>query len=709
MEKILFTWILSLLATVATASVQYKGLNYELDAFKNTAVVLASECADELVIPETITVEGKNYTVKGIAKYAFQRCSQLTMVTIPKTVKNIGAKAFANGNIISINISDLRVWCNMAHEYLYHTTGGQYIYEPIGNYRLFLNGSEINTLKIPSDVTYLSTNSFAGCISISNVIMQDNLSTIGDYAFYKCANLSKIEFGNNVTSIGEYCFCHCELLENIELPKSLKELKIGALLSLNLKEITIPGNVTKIGSGCFLDCHKLTTIKFEDSDLDIALGYGQYNWQPLFIGCPLQKLYLGRNFKKKTMSSSIGYSVSPFSNQTGLTTVTIGDNVKSIGPYLFEGCSSLSEIKLPQSLEIIETGAFKGCSSLSEINTPQSLKIIREGAFDGCDKLPILDNIQYAGNCAIKVTDRDLECYNLAKDTKMILSSCFFGCTKLGKIDLPSSIVYWGDNVFGGCTNLTEISIPDKVKGIGKSMFYGCENLKQIIIPSNIETIYAGAFAGCKSLTEMVIPQSVRRIGDSAFYGCSSFLIKYISIPKSVICLNGNPFVKWDGKLECLSPNFIYEDDVLFNKDKSKIISFRNQAIRSYIIPSSVTSIGDSAFRGCSLEEVAIPDSVTRIGNHAFEDCFSLTGIVIPDSVTSIGDWAYGGCSSLSSIVIPNSVTSIGNGAFSDCSSLFNIVIPSSVTSIGSEAFAGCNFSNNLKQELISRFGDKIF
>lgn len=522
MAKILLTWVLSLLVTIASASIQYEGLNYEINEWKSSAVVLKSECEDELIIPETITVDGKNYTITGIEKCAFQGCSQLTTVTIPKTVKNIGAKAFANGNLISINISDLSSWCNMVHDYLYHTTGGQYLYEPIGNYRLFLNGSEINTLEIPSDVTCLSTNSFAGCKSISKVIIHDNVHTIGDYAFYECDALSKIEFGNNVTSIGEYCFYHCGLLENIDLPKSLRELKIGALLSLNLKEITIPGNVTKIGSGCFLDCQKLTTVKFEDSDLDITLGYGQYNGQPLFIGCPLQKLYLGRNFKEKTMSSSIGYSVSPFSNQTGLTTVTLGDNVKSIGPYLFEGCSSLSEINLSQSLEKIETGAFKGCSSLSEINTPQSLKIIEAEVFEGCEKLPILDNVQYAGNCAIKVIDRESECYNLAEGTRMILSSCFSGCTKLRKIDLPSSIVYWGDNVFGGCTNLTEISIPDKVRGIGESMFYGCENLKQIIIPSNIETIRAGAFGDCKSLTEIFVPQSVGRIGDDAFSGCTS-------------------------------------------------------------------------------------------------------------------------------------------------------------------------------------------
>ena len=183
----------------------------------------------------------------------------------------------------------------------------------------------------------------------------------------------------------------------------------------------------------------------------------------------------------------------------------------------------------------------------------------------------------------------------------------------------------------------------------------GCYSIKE-----GIRIICDRAFDWCCSLSNIVIPDSVASIGKEAFPYCIS--LESISIPKSVICLNDNPFVDWDGKLECLSPDFIYEDDILFNKDKSRIISFRNQNIKSYVIPNSVTSIGDSAF------------------------------------------W---GCRSLSDIVIPSSVTSIGDCAFWDCSSLSDIIIPSSVTSIGDSAFEDCNFQNDIVQELFSRFGNQ--
>ena len=108
-------------------------------------------------------------------------------------------------------------------------------------------------------------------------------------------------------------------------------------------------------------------------------------------------------------------------------------------------------------------------------------------------------------------------------------------------------------------------------------------------------------------------------------------------------------------------------------------------------IQSGVTSIGYSAFRGCTgLTEITIPDSVTSIGNYAFEGCTGLTEITIPDSVTGIGDNAFRSCTKLTTVTIQSGATSIGHSAFRGCTGLTEITIPDSVTSIGTSAFYGC-------------------
>ena len=308
--------------------------------------------------------------------------------------------------------------------------------------------------------------------------------------------------------------------------------------------------------------------------------------------------------------------------------------------------------------------------------------------------------------------------YSIRKGIKIICDEAFadckfIGCRSLTSLVIPDSVTNIGDYAFWNCRSLTDIVIPDGVTSIGKCAFEGCSALSSVVIPDSVSCIGFGAFENCSSLHSVVIPDSVTSIGESAFYDCESLSslvipdsvasigdnafsgcssLSSVVIPESVVNLNGNPFCRWDGELKCLSPYFIYDNKVLFDKDKSKIIAFRDKNTTSYVIPDSVTHIGESAFRHCSsLSSLVLPDSVTSIGDRAFEDCSSLKSLVLPDSVTSIGDNAFSDCSSLSSLVLPDGVTSIGDRAFYYCSSLRSIVIPNSVTSIGDNAFCGCS------------------
>ena len=276
-----------------------------------------------------------------------------------------------------------------------------------------------------------------------------------------------------------------------------------------------------------------------------------------------------------------------------------------------------------------------------------------------------------------------------------------------------------------------EYSIRKGVKVIGDRAFYACKSLISINIPNSVTYIGNHAFRGCKTLTSINIPNSVTNIGEGAFSGCKSLII--IIIPSSVVNMNGNPFCRWNGMLYNESKEFIYEHQVLFNKDRTTLIAYISNDT-NYIIPNSVTYIGNGAFRGCdsltsinipnsvtnignkafwgceSLTSINIPTSVTHIGNSAFSFCYSLTSINIPTSVTHIGNSAFMWCDSLTSIKIPNSVTSIGDSAFDNCSSLTSINIPNSVTNIGDWAFCGCkNLPSKIKSDIINRFGEKVF
>ena len=214
-------------------------------------------------------------------------------------------------------------------------------------------------------------------------------------------------------------------------------------------------------------------------------------------------------------------------------------------------------------------------------------------------------------------------------------ASCFYGCSGLTSITIPSSVTSLGDHCFEDCSGLTSITIPSSVTSIGDKCFWSCSGLTSITIPSSVISLGEGCFEFCSGLTSITIPSSVTSLGNFCFYECSG--------------------------------------------------------LTSITIPSSVTSLGRYCFEGCSdLTSIIIPSSVTSIGDKCFWNCRGLTSITIPSSVTSLGESCFENCSGLTSITIPSSVTSLGYSCFSGCSGLTSITIPSSVTSLGASCFVYC-------------------
>ena len=371
----------------------------------------------------------------------------------------------------------------------------------------------------------------------------------------------------------------------------------------SLVNINIPKGVTSIGDWAFNGCESLTNINLPDS------------------------------------MTSIGYSA--FSDCESLTSIIIPNSVTSIGVGAFYGCKSLTNINIPDTVTSIGDGAFADCKSLTNINIPESVTSIGDGVFFDCESLT---NI------------------NIPESVTSIGDQAFWGCNSLASINIPDNVTSIGYGAFLGCDSLTNINIPDNVTSIGDDAFKYCKSLKSISIPNNVTSIGDYAFSDCKSLTSINIPDSVTSIGVHAFDNCTS--LRSIIIPSSVVAIDGNPFCGCHADLFNESKAFVCEENVLFNKDKTTLISYRAKG----------------------------------------------TNYIIPDTVTSIGIYAFSGCKSLQSINIPNSVTNIGECAFFNCNSLTNINIPKSVTSVGEDAFSGCNSLRfGLRSEFIHRFGSKVY
>ncbi len=395
-----------------------------------------------------------------------------------------------------------------------------------------------------------------------------------------------------------------------------------------------------------------------------------------------------------------------FRNCTGLTSVSIPNSVTVIEHYVFAGCSGLTNVTIPTSITAIRNSAFSGCTGLTNFTIPNSVTSIGYYAFygSGLTSVTIPTSVTFVGQRAFK------NCPSL-KTLKFNAISCDDFTTDddvdflpfdsyITNVTIGSNVQHIPAGFLGGCTLISSITIPKSVTSIGNYAFAGCSGLTSITVSSTnpnydsrnnckaiIETASNTLIAGCKNT---VIPNTVTAIGGYAFYGSG---LTNITIPNSVTSIGTNPFAGCNSLTDITvandNPNYDSRDNcnAIIETATNKLIS----GCMSTVIPNSVTTIGDYAFKKCtSLTSVSIPTSVTLIGSWAFCGC-GLTSMTIPNSVTSIGWYAFQGCSGLTSVTIPNSITSLESGLFAGCTGLTSVTIPNSVTSIGYGVFDGCS------------------
>ncbi len=554
-------------------------------------------------------------------------------------------------------------------------------------------------------VISVADKAFSGNNRITSLKIEGS-PTVGEYAFENCLSLESVDLGN-VTEIGKRAFARSGITELVSEKLTLigEEAfsRCTSLEKVELGSTSVSGKVS-IGRNAFSYCTALTDFAVNKvveypSDYTILRGCDllgrlklfNFNYTPFEPGASgkltLKNLSGGTHFSLDSAEISNTDGITKeFSYGIELDRLIIGKMDSTvIGDYAFAN-TGIKSLSLPRAVTSIGNYAFMN----TEIESFDMTMVEKLGgyAFDGCSALRFI-------TVPAGITE--------------IPSGAFRNCTNLGSVAFAdgTELTSIDTEAFSGCSALRSINLPLSLERISEKAFSRCTSLKSFVLPTSVTSVGRGILAGCNAIEEYEgnLPPLDRRLGyffsdpDSGSYYDNN------SVPaslKKVTVAEGTLFVAPETFYEC-------------------------RYIETVILPSSLASIGDSAFWHMpSLEKIDLPDGLTSIDARAFGNCVNLKELTVPDSVETMGremlfgcfaleeltvpfigqsrtsasgytNWffndygsgAYGAPASLKKISVTDSEIILGN-AFSDARYVEEITLASGVRSIGSYAFSDC-------------------
>lgn len=418
-----FTLIPALIASMGTmlASISINGVNYNLNETDLTAEVVGGS-SDSIFIPNSITYNARTYIVTSISDRSFSTYG-ITSITIPNSITSIGEYAFTYCHKLkSVYIADIVAWCAIS----FHGKESNPMYQASD---LYLNYELITNLVIPNSVTSIGEYAFYGCTNLTSIELPNSVTSIGDYAFYGCSSLTSLEIPNSVTSIGWYAFRNCSSLTSVSIPESVTTIGLG---------------------GTFQGCTELNIVKWNAKECKIEANTNNSYYPPFYNLENITAFLFGENVTHIPACICCGLS--------GLDKISLPLGVKSIGFSAFRLCSKITSIEIPDNVTNIEESAFRDCSNLTSINIPITVESIKDNTFSGCKKLTIIDFHQ---------------------SIKDIGRKAFYKCANLTSLNLPG-VTSIGDSAFADCSSLTSVEFPSALKSIGDYAFADCQFIESI-------------------------------------------------------------------------------------------------------------------------------------------------------------------------------------------------------------------------------------